>query len=383
MQKNNNILFIPLGGGQRVGASCYFLRLGETNILLDAGTGTNGGIICNPVFSSLMSLPGFCSMNQIDHIFISHAHIDHCGYLFNIMSEAIQANVYMTDITKSLIELQIFDRKLSEKGSYSQQRRLSAQNKLDRITTVSFMKSMHFEKFNVTFYPAGHIPGAMMTLFEFNGKNILYTGDYSIDASPLTQGCIIPDKRIDVLIMCGLHAKHPNYTKKSDTVFSMIKIAFGKVRKGFSVQFSVSQLSKGIEFLQMINKNNTDHIPIYIGPRIMQVVEKMEKNGVRIISPDNRQMLGVPPSFPHIYITESPRANPIYYPEKMDINFTLHEDFSQMTQFISTIDPRQVFIVHAAKAYNLNDMTIEQKIMLDSDCKAQFTFAEEQEIYKL
>lgn len=383
MQKNNNILFIPLGGGQRVGASCYFLRLGETNILLDAGTGTNGGIICNPVFSSLMSLPGFCSMNQIDHIFISHAHIDHCGYLFNIMSEASQANVYMTDITKSLMELQIYDRKLSGKDIHSQQLRLSAQNKLDKITTVSFMKSMHFERFNVTFYPAGHIPGAMMTLFEFNGKNILYTGDYSIDSSPLTQGCIIPDKKIDTLILCGLHAKHPNYTKRSDTVFSMIKNAFGKVRKGASVQISVSQLSKGIELLQMINQSNSEHIPVYIGPKVMQVVEKMEKNGIGIISPENRQMLDVPPSFPHIYITESPRANSIYYSEKIDVDFTLHEDFSQMTKFISTIDPKQVIIVHTAKANDPNDMTIEQKIMLDSYCKAQFTFAEEQEIYKL
>ena len=40
--RSNDIFFMPLGGGQRVGASCYFLRLGDTNILLDAGIGGDG-----------------------------------------------------------------------------------------------------------------------------------------------------------------------------------------------------------------------------------------------------------------------------------------------------------------------------------------------------
>ena len=35
---NRDIFLMPLGGGQRVGASCYYLRLGDNNILLDAGS---------------------------------------------------------------------------------------------------------------------------------------------------------------------------------------------------------------------------------------------------------------------------------------------------------------------------------------------------------
>lgn len=41
---NKDIYFMPLGGGQSVGASCYYLRLGESNIILDAGTGKKKGI---------------------------------------------------------------------------------------------------------------------------------------------------------------------------------------------------------------------------------------------------------------------------------------------------------------------------------------------------
>lgn len=42
------IYFMPLGGGQRVGASCYYLRLGESNLILDAGIGIENGVIFEP-----------------------------------------------------------------------------------------------------------------------------------------------------------------------------------------------------------------------------------------------------------------------------------------------------------------------------------------------
>ena len=36
---SRDITFIPLGGGQSVGASCYNLQIGDTKVILDAGTG--------------------------------------------------------------------------------------------------------------------------------------------------------------------------------------------------------------------------------------------------------------------------------------------------------------------------------------------------------
>ena len=39
MAINNKIIFMPLGGAQEVGASCYYLKLGKYNFLLDCGAG--------------------------------------------------------------------------------------------------------------------------------------------------------------------------------------------------------------------------------------------------------------------------------------------------------------------------------------------------------
>lgn len=383
---NNDIMFMPLGGGQRVGASCYYLRLGNSNIILDAGTGILNGVQCNPVFSQLTLLPSMHSLNQINQIYVSHAHIDHTGYLIDMISQSPNSSVYMTEITKALSELQIYDRiYLNSDRKSSEEKRLKAQGNLDKISIVSYIKPIIFPEYKVNFFPAGHIPGAMMTLFEFKKRKILYTGDFSIDSSPLCSPCMIPkDERIDTVIMCGLHAKHPYYRKKTDNIYEQAEYVFNTViKKRKTIQCSVTQLSKGIEFLKLLNEMNINHIPVFLDQNTMQVVRKLEKLGIKIMTQDNKQMLSTPPSYPHVYITSQSKSNSCYYSEKIDVDFTLHEDFSQMRKFIETVNPKQVILVHCATAYDENEYTIEQEMLINSDCQTQFIFAEEQEIYKL
>ena len=93
---NHDIVFIPLGGGQRVGASSYYLKLGESNIILDAGTGVEEGVEFEPDFHCLLSSPFIQSMNQVGQIFVSHAHMDHIGCLLKLMSQTKHSTVYMT-----------------------------------------------------------------------------------------------------------------------------------------------------------------------------------------------------------------------------------------------------------------------------------------------
>jgi len=380
--KKNEIIFSPLGGGQKVGASCYYLHFGEHHILLDAGVDTSKKLMKAPVWSHLLQAGTLYSMNQIEQIYISHAHMDHIGFLFGMMNECPRAGVYMTAITKSLAELQIYDRIYLENIHNNENKRLAAQSCLDRITLVSYMKTMGFSDYKVTFYEAGHIPGAMMTLIEYKGRCILYTGDYSISASPLCNGCFIPkDKKIDIVILCGLHAKHPEYCKKQDVLFRQISRIFQTVHeKKYSIQCNISQLSKGVEFLKLLNQNNLAGIPVFVDEDIMQVAEKMEKNGFQILSKYNKPLSEIESSQPYICLVSKHRGN-YYCLKQQDIDFTLHEDFEEMKQFIKLINPKHVYLVHCASALHEGDTTIEQILMMDGDCRTQFTFAAEQEIY--
>lgn len=379
------ITFMPLGGGQRVGASCYHLRIGEANIILDAGTGKENGMEFVPDFHSFLTLPFVYSMNQISQIFISHAHSDHVGYLLKLMKQAGYASVYMTELTKLLTEFQLYDRCLMEGKTKGEDRRLAAKSLLEKIAVVSYMQTMDFGAYKTSFFPAGHIPGAMMTLFEVGKRNILYTGDYSLDGTGLTPGCIIPDGiEIDTVIMCGLHAKHPNYIKKSDTLYKQAHyVLYCAQKKRQSVLCYIPQLSKGLEFLKTVNDCNKAGAPVYLDNSVMNMVTKMERLSVPVLSPYNKVVGESLPNGPHIYLTSNQAHNGTLYDKSLKIDFSLHEDFSEMKQFLKKINAKQAVIVHCGKEESVYGKTIEQEMMHDGECRTQFIFAEEKEIYKL
>ena len=381
-----DIYFMPLGGGQRVGASCYYLRIGDTNIILDAGVGRENGMEFEPDFYTLVTSPFLQSMSQINQIYISHAHADHVGYLLKLMKHANRADVYMTEITKLLSEFQLYDKLyFNGRNVKNEGARLAAKSLLEKVATVSYMQKMDFGKYKVLFFPAGHIPGAMMILFDTGKRKILYTGDYSLDSTLLTGGCLIPSNiQIDTIIMCGLHAKHPDYAKKADKLYRTVHYVLKSVEsRQQSILCNVAQLSKGLEFLKVLNERNHSGIPIYVDRSVMRIVSKMEKLSIPVLNQYNKVMGEEIAKEPHIYVTSDPRSRGFGFYQEVKVHFSLHEDFDEMKKFIKKVNPKQALVVHCAKEYSVFDSTIEQAMMADSECRTQFIFAEEKEIYRL
>jgi Cft2 family RNA processing exonuclease len=70
-----------------------------------------------------------------------------------------------------------------------------------------------------TFYDAGHVMGAVGSLFEFSGKKIMYTGDVHFEDQSILKGADFPREKIDVLILeCtrGGTALDPEYSRWSE-----------------------------------------------------------------------------------------------------------------------------------------------------------------------
>ena len=93
------------------------------------------------------------SMQQLDHVYISHAHTDHVGYLPQLMQMAPQASVYMTLQTKQLAEYRLI-------ANSSQQGADEASRLLSSVAPVNYLQKIKQRDYTVTFFPAGHIPGA-------------------------------------------------------------------------------------------------------------------------------------------------------------------------------------------------------------------------------
>ena len=155
------------------------------------------------------------------------------------------------------------------------------------------------------------------------------------------------------------------------------------VQKQTSVLCHVSQLSKGIEFLKTLNQYNIYNVPIYIDEQLMEIVQKMERLSVPILTSNNKVMPEELPNEVHICITSKKGHYRSARYQEVHVDFSLHDDFEDIKQFIKSLNPKKAVMVHCAEEYSVFDETIEQALMYDGDCKTQFIFAEEKELYKL
>lgn len=89
------------GAAHEVTGSCHFLEVGDKKILIDCGMEQGRDA------DTVNELP--VAANQIDFVFLTHAHIDHSGRLPFLEKEGFCGAIYATDATYNLCEIMLRD----------------------------------------------------------------------------------------------------------------------------------------------------------------------------------------------------------------------------------------------------------------------------------
>ncbi len=364
MKRDREIPMYILGGGQCVGANSYYLKMGGSSLLLDCGMAREQGVNSHPDFYGLLCTGAVQSLSQLSHVFISHAHMDHVGALCELMKAVPNAGVYMTELTKMLAEKQL--RQYRSNFNFS--------NLQNSCSTVSFGEEMDFGEFTAKFLPAGHIPGAMMVLFNYRGRKILYTGDYTLAEAPLAGGAELPLEEIDTLIMCGLHARWPGIQGGLCLEGNFARRVMKYAHQDVPVWVDISQLSKGIELLTLFNGLECHDTTIYIDKDLMDTVHCFEDIGIPILRNNNRLYQGKPLAAGSILIGRNAPEPSSHI--QLSGDFSLHDDFFTTLEFIKRVNPRKAVIVHSPPSKYESVGSLEKYMLRDPDCRTQFFFPE-------
>ena len=193
------------------------------SLLLDAGL--------HPKKYGQESLPDFDLIDRdLDAIFISHAHLDHVGSLPLIYRRQSQAPIFATLPTKD-IALRMLHNTVTvmnifreEKGYreypffehedlYPLEREIAGLEYRSAVSRAELAAGSEWVglRGNVRahFVPAGHVLGAAGIFIQQGKRTLYYTGDVSLADQGLIPGAVVPERRIDVLVMECTYANDP------------------------------------------------------------------------------------------------------------------------------------------------------------------------------
>jgi len=194
---DNEIVF--LGAAGTVTGSRFLLRHGDKEVLVDAGL-FQGPRQWRERNWDEFPLP----LDHIEAVIITHAHLDHIGYLPRLYRAGFRGPVYLTHTSADLAEivlrdsakLQVEDTEFAKKKGYSRHKdpqplydETDAEGVLSLLQTVNFFDPVSIiHGVTAAFYPAGHILGSACVGVEFFGSRVLFSGDISGGDHPLLIG---------------------------------------------------------------------------------------------------------------------------------------------------------------------------------------------------
>jgi len=200
---------LPLGGAREIGASCFYLNIEGTGIILDCGM--------HPKKNGLDSLPAFDLIKDlpVDFVLISHAHQDHLGALPFLVKKHPYVRIITTPQTRAIAELTLHDSVsiLKEQTGEDEGIDFYTHEEIDLLIqsieykayeeefSITGYKHNSSEPIKVTFFDAGHILGSAGILIEFDNRKLFYTGDINLNTQELLKGAELPKTKVDTLLM--------------------------------------------------------------------------------------------------------------------------------------------------------------------------------------
>jgi KH/beta-lactamase-domain protein len=197
-----DVRLTALGGFREVGRSSILVQTRESNVLLDCGI--NPGSTTPPNSFPRLDMPQF-DLDALDAVVISHAHLDHCGFLPFLFKYGYDGPVYCSAPTSSLMTLLQMDfldvaNKQGVMPPYSQK---------DVRDTVMHTIPLRYGSVTdiapdvrLTLHNSGHILGSSIVHLHIGEglHNLVYTGDYKFGKSMLLEPAVSMFPRVETII---------------------------------------------------------------------------------------------------------------------------------------------------------------------------------------
>ncbi|PLC52390.1 MBL fold metallo-hydrolase [Pollutimonas nitritireducens] len=291
-----------LGAAGTVTGSRYLLEVDGRRILIDCG-----------LFQGLKPLRlrnwgAFpVAPDSIEAIVLTHAHLDHSGYVPRLVHDGFQGAVYATQATVDLCKILLADSAHIQESDadFANRHKVSKHSPALPLYTVKdvdkAMKRLRALSFNMLheplngvgmrFHRAGHILGASIVEIHWKGCNIVFSGDLGRYNDPLmADPAVVRDT--DYLVLESTYGDRRH--DQEDPTDRLEEIIRRTATRGGTViipAFAVGRAQLLLWYLYRLKQQGRlpDNLPIYLdSPMAVNAVEIYQGNleGLRVTKAD-------------------------------------------------------------------------------------------------
>ncbi|MCX8166751.1 MAG: MBL fold metallo-hydrolase [Candidatus Micrarchaeota archaeon] len=372
------------GGAMEVGKNAVLYKSGKVNMMFDYG------IKLNPQPSYPIKV------NEMDLILLSHAHLDHSGFIPYLYEEK-EPLLLTTFPTLSISEV-LWDDSAKIMGENLPYQKKNVKKILSNVFEIEYEMPFRFSDKKISFFDAGHILGSgIIKLEEADGFSILYTCDMNASDTRMHKGC--KTYKADALILESTYAfkEHENRRElekklidkakdvlKNDGLFILPSFAVGRTQELISILSEVGStiyvdgMGNAINEIYLKNRKLiNDYNSFLRGMKAVKTIQEekerkklMSKGGIVIATagmleggPALKYILNSPKNSEVIftgYCVEGTNGWRLQKTNKVLINshevdvdipvdyydFSAHSGRSDLLKFVNECNPKKIFCMH-------------------------------------
>ncbi|MBT7706535.1 MBL fold metallo-hydrolase [archaeon] len=285
-----------LGAAKEVTGSCYSLSIGSEKILVDCGMFQG-----EEDLEELNYKDFDFDTKEYSALLLTHAHLDHCGRIPQLVNAGFRGKIYATDATKALAFIVMSDAAKIAIENTIEENRKRVEGNLPEVKPLSTMKDVmkamnlfvsvkYDEAVNVSgniiakFYDAGHILGSssiQVTVTENDKeKVIVFSGDLGQEHSILVKHTE-PITEADYVFMESTYGDrlHGTVEEKKSELIRVITETFNKGGKTMIPVFAIERTQELLYYIgQFMKEGKIPQMPVFLdSPMAIKATDVFKK----------------------------------------------------------------------------------------------------------